>query len=527
MHETGRTGGETAKTLASIAAVEPGNVANRGMITISIMLATIMTALDTTIANVALPHMAGSVSASADQITWVLTSYIIATAIMTPMTGWLAGRFGRKNVFMISIIGFTAASAACGAAQSLEQIVLFRVLQGIFGAAMMPLSQAVMLDLFTLEERGPAMAVWGMGVMVAPIIGPVLGGWLTDDFSWRWVFYINLPVGVLCIAGVMTFLHDDANLEKRRFDITGFALLSIMLAAFQLFLDRGSNNDWFHSVETQLEAATAALALILFLIHSFLAEKPFIPMDLFRDRNFSAAAVLGVAVGLLVFSVLALLPPMIETLLGYPVITTGLVTAPRGIGSLVSMFFVGRLVGRIDTRLIILTGLTMFAVAFYQMSHFNLLMNAYLIATTGFIQGLGTGLVFMPMTTLAFATLAPSMRADGTGVFTLVRNLGNSAGISIMQAIFTSLNQTVHARLVQNLTPENANAKAYLPPSALSTTLGQASLNGEVSRQAAMVAYVDVFHLMFITCILMMPLLLLLKPANAAPPKPGEGAIEH
>jgi DHA2 family multidrug resistance protein len=519
--------------MVSIAAPVVAPVKNRGMITISIMLATIMTALDTTIANVALPHMAGSVSASADQITWVLTSYIIATAIMTPMTGWLAGRLGRKRVFVVSIIGFTLASALCGAATSLEQIVLFRVLQGIFGAAMMPLSQAVMLDLFTLEERGPAMAVWGMGVMVAPIVGPVLGGWLTDDFSWRWVFYINLPIGILCLVGVYTFLHDDHDLQKKRFDITGFALLSVLLASFQLFLDRGENNDWFHSTETQLEAAVAVVALTLFLIHSFLADKPFIPMELFKDRNFSAAAVLGVAVGLLVFSVLALLPPMIETLMGYPVITTGLVTAPRGIGSLVSMFFVGRLVGRVDTRLIILTGLSMFAIAFYQMSHFSLLMNAYLIATTGFIQGLGTGLVFMPMTTLAFATLAPSMRADGTGVFTLVRNLGNSAGISIMQAVFTSLNQKVHARLVQPLRPDNplmsvpgsAGGGTGSALSSLNSAAGLAALNGQVARQAAMVAYVDVFHLMFITCLLMMPLLLLLKPANQVPS--GPAPVDH
>jgi DHA2 family multidrug resistance protein len=520
--------------MASIAATEAAApVKNRGMITISIMLATIMTALDTTIANVALPHMAGSVSASADQITWVLTSYIVATAIMTPMTGWLAGRLGRKRVFVISIIGFTLSSALCGAATSLEQIVLFRVLQGIFGAAMMPLSQAVMLDLFTLEERGPAMAVWGMGVMVAPIVGPVLGGWLTDDFSWRWVFYINLPIGVVCLAGVLTFLHDDSEIVKKRFDITGFALLSILLAAFQLFLDRGENNDWFHSTETQLEAATAAIALILFFVHSTLAENPFIPLQLFRDRNFSAAALLGVAVGLLVFSVLALLPPMIETLLGYPVITTGLVTAPRGVGSLVSMFFVGRLVGKVDTRLIILTGLSMFALAFYQMSHFSLLMNAYLIATTGFIQGLGTGLVFMPMTTLAFATLAPQMRADGTGVFTLVRNLGNSAGISIMQAIFTSNTQIVHARLVQGLRPDNpaviggGGPGGGLPmPFSFTNPAGLAALNGEVGRQAAMIAYVDVFHLMFVTTLVMMPLLLLLKPASQAP-APGTSSVDH
>jgi DHA2 family multidrug resistance protein len=518
--------------MASIAVTAFEPVKNRGMITVSIMLATIMTALDTTIANVALPHMAGSVSASADQITWVLTSYIIATAIMTPVTGWLAGRLGRKRVFVVSIIGFTLASALCGAATSLPQIVLFRVLQGIFGASMMPLSQAVMLDIFTLEERGPAMAVWGMGVMVAPIIGPVLGGWLTDDFSWRWVFYINLPIGIVCLAGVYSFLQDDKEVVKRRFDITGFALLSVLLAAFQLFLDRGESNDWFHSTETQIEAAVAVVALVLFLIHSTLADKPFIPLDLFRDRNFAAASVLGIAVGLLVFSVLALLPPMLESLLGYPVITTGLVTAPRGLGSLVSMFFAGRLIGRVDTRLIILTGLSMFAVAFYQMSHFNLLMNAYLIASTGFIQGLGTGLVFMPMTTLAFATLAPAMRADGTGVFTLVRNLGNSAGISIMQAIFTSNAQVVHARLVQTLRPDNpavisGGGQGGLPiPFSFTTPTGLASLNGEVGRQAAMVAYIDVFHLMFLTTVAMTPLLLLLKPASQAQAS-GSTAVEH
>ncbi|MDR3510446.1 MAG: MDR family MFS transporter [Caulobacteraceae bacterium] len=505
--------------MASIATSEEPAV-NRGMITISIMLATIMTALDTTIANVALPHMAGSVSASADQITWVLTSYIIATAIMTPMTGWLAGRLGRKRVFMISIIGFTVASALCGAAQSLPEIVIFRVLQGVFGASMMPLSQAVMLDTYPIEERGPAMAVWGMGVMVAPIVGPVLGGWLTDDFSWRWVFYINLPVGVLCLLGVMTFIPDDRSTLRLPFDVMGFALLSITLAAFQLFLDRGQNDDWFHSTEIVVEASVAAVALILFVIHTATAERPFLPVALLGDRNFVTATALGFAVGLLVFSVLALLPPMLETLLGYPVITTGLVTAPRGVGSLISMFFVGRLVGRVDTRLIIMTGLVMFAIAFFGMSRFSLQMSSSAIVTTGFIQGLGTGLVFMPMTTLAFATLSPALRADGTGVFTLVRNLGNSAGISIMQALFTTNVQVVHARLVERLRLDNPLARPpYLPaPFDLTTNSGIAALEGEVTRQASMVAYIDVFYLMFLTTVVMIPLVMLLeKPRDQIP----------
>jgi DHA2 family multidrug resistance protein len=497
----------------------PAAAPNRGMITVSIMLATIMTALDTTIANVALPHIAGSMSASSDQITWILTSYIVATAIMTPMSGWLAGRFGRKQVFIISIIGFTITSAMCGAAQSLPQIVVFRVLQGVFGAAMMPLSQAVLLDTYPVEERGPAMAVWGMGVMVAPIVGPVLGGWLTEDFSWRWVFYINLPVGVLSLLGVMTFIADDRHAERTPFDTTGFILLSVMLAGFQLFLDRGQSNDWLQSREVLIEGAVAIVALILFVIHTLSVERPFLPLELLGDRNFVTAVVLGFGAGLLVFSVLALLPPMLETLYGYPVITTGIVTAPRGVGSLISMFLAGRLVGRVDTRVLMIAGMALFAAAFFVMSKFELGMNSYLILLTGFVQGLGTGFLFMPMTTLAFATLPTSLRADGTGVYSLIRNLGNSAGISIMQAVYATNVQVVHSRLVERLTPDNPLARApYLrAPFSLSNPLGLAALNTEVTRQASMVAYIDVFHLMFLLTVAIIPLVLLLKPPSHAP----------
>jgi DHA2 family multidrug resistance protein len=497
--------------------VEPAP--NRTMITVSIMLATIMTALDSTIANVALPHMAGSVDASPDQITWVLTSYIVAAAIMTPMSAWLAGRFGRKQVFIVSIVGFTVASALCGAAQSLPQIVIFRVLQGMFGAAMMPLSQAVMLDTYPIEERGQAMAVWGMGVTVAPIIGPVLGGWLTDNFSWRWVFYINLPVGIISLLGVMAFIHGRRHSEKKPFDIMGFALLSIMLAAFQLFLDRGQNKDWFHSAEICIEAATAVVTLILFAIHSYTAEHPFLPIALLRDRNFVTALVLGVAVGLLVFSVLALLPPMIETLLGYPVMTTGLVTAPRGIGSMISMVLVGQLINRFDPRLMVAMGLAMFAAAFWGMSHFSLGMDSYQIALTGLVQGLGTGFVFMPMTIIGFATLDLSLRADGAGVLTLTRNLGNSAGISIMETLFVRDSQVVHSRLTEALRPDNPLARAPFlrAPFSLTDPLGVAALNGEVSRQAAMVAYVSVFHLMFLAALATMPLVMLMRRHVIAP----------
>jgi DHA2 family multidrug resistance protein len=493
---------------------------NRGMVTISVMLATIMTVLDSTIANVALPHMAGSMSASADQITWVLTSYIIASAIMTPVTGWFAGRLGTKRVLIIAIVGFTIASALCGAAQDLLQIVLFRVLQGAFGAAMMPLSQAVMLDTYPLEERGPAMAIWGMGVTVAPILGPVLGGWLTDDFSWRWVFYINLPVGALCLAGIMTFIPEDRETHRLPLDLMGFVLLSVALAGFQLFLDRGQNNDWLHSRETIFEAATAAVAFALFLIHTVTTERPFLPVSLLGDRNFVTATLMNLALGVLVFSVMAFLPPMLENLMNYPVITTGLVTAPRGIGSMLSMFFVGRLVGKVDVRFLIISGLAVFAVSYSAMSHFSLQMNAYVIASTGFIQGLGTGMVFTPMTVLAFATLDPSMRPDATGVFALMRNVGNSAGISMMQTIYTRTVQVVHSRLVEGLTPDNPVARApYLAaPFSLRNPVGIAALNGEVTRQAAMVAYVDVYHMMFVTTLALIPLVLLMRAGRHAAP---------
>jgi MFS transporter, DHA2 family, multidrug resistance protein len=491
---------------------------NRPMMMISIMGAMIMTVLDQTIANVALPHMAGSVSASADQITWVLTSYIIAAAIMTPTTSWLASRFGRKQVFLVSIIGFTAASAACGAAQNLDQIVIFRVLQGGCGAAMAPLSQAVMLDAYPYEERGPIMAIWGMGIMIAPICGPILGGWLTDNFTWRWVFYINLPVGVFAAIGVWTFLHEEDRGHRVRFDIMGFALLSLMLGAFQLCLDRGQNKDWFQSPEIVVEAGLAGLALVLFVIHSLTTDDPFLPLDLLKDRNFTAATVLGLAVGLLVFSVLALLPTMTQTLLGYPVMTAGMVAAPRGIGSLISMAVAGRLVGRVDARILIIGGLLLFAASFLGMSTFDLQMDSWAIVWTGVVQGLGTGLVFTPMSVLAFATLAPNLRTYGTGVFTLVRNLGNSAGISIMEATFVSNTQVVHARLAGGISPENPNAVAALGgASAMSSPVTMAGLNGQVTAQASMVSYIDVFHLMFLTTLAAIPLVLLLRKPTGPP----------
>lgn len=493
---------------------------NKWAITVSIMLATIMVSLDTTIANVALPHIQGSVSASQDQITWVLTSYIVASTIMTPMTGWLSGRVGRKQVFLISIIGFTIASALCGMAGSLFQIVLFRLLQGLFGAALIPLSQAVLLDIYPKEQHGQAMAIWGMGALLGPIMGPALGGWLTDNLDWRWVFYINLPIGVLAYLGVWMFISNNKHDIPKPFDFFGFGMLTVAIGAFQLLLDRGPTQDWFGSKEIWTEAIVAGVALYLFAVQSMTAKNPFFDRALIRDRSFVIATVVGFFLGILLYSSMALLPSMLEGLMGYPVVTTGLVMMPRGIGAFIGMFTVGRLVGKVDARLLVASGMVLMGVAAWMMSRFSLDMNATPLIVSAIIQGLGTSTVFVPLTTLAFASLNPIFRAEGSGVFTLVRNLGSSAGISIVEALQTQNVEVVHSGLVRHFAPGDQTLS--LLPQALNptTAAGAAALNGEITRQAGMVAYIDDFKLMLIITVCAFPLLFLLRAPRAQGPKP-------
>lgn len=427
---------------------------NRTMVLASVMLATILVALDQTIANVALPHMAGSVSASQDQIAWVLTSYIVAGAICTPITGWLSDRLGRKRLLMVAVIGFIAASALCGAATNLYEIVAFRLIQGVFGAPLIPMSQALVLDIYTARERAMAMSLWGVGVMVAPIIGPVLGGWLTDSLSWRWVFYINIPVGVLCLLGIWTFVPDTVRDANRRLDLVGFALLSIGIAALQLVFDRGQSQDWFSSPEIIAEAAIAFVALWWSLVHSLTSAKPFLPLSIFTNRNFASAANLGILVGVSVLSVAALIPSMLQNLYHYPVLQAGLLSAPRGFGSIASMLLVGRMIGRFDTRLLLVFGLSVFSITFYQLSLFTLDTSSTEIVINGIVQGFGMGFVFMPLNTMAFATLKPEQRGDATSFYTLMRNLGGSAGISIMFAMLVSASARARGDLVIPYSPD-------------------------------------------------------------------------
>jgi len=495
-------------------------VANRGAITASIMLATFMQGVDTTIANVALPHMQGSLSASYDQIAWVVTSYIVAAAIMTPLTGWLAGRFGIKYVFLISVAGFTLASALCGAATSLAQLVIFRLLQGVCGAALVPLSQAVLLQINPPDRHAHAMSVWGMGVILGPIIGPALGGWLTDDYSWRWVFYINLPVGVLASIGILIFIHETRHAQREAFDFFGFATLSVAIGALQMLLDRGELKDWFGSTEIWIEATIAGLCLYLFIVHTATAtDRSFLNRDLLKDTNCVVGTLLMFLIGMPLYGTMTLLPTMLQDLMNYPVVTTGLVTAPRGVGTMVAMFLVARLIGRVDIRLIILTGLAVTVVALWQMSGFSLYMGMGPIISSGLLQGFGLGFVFTPLSTMTFSTLPRRILTQGTAIFSLMRNIGGSVGISIVVALLAENTQVVHSRLIEHLRPDNPLARApYLvAPYSLTTPSGVAALNAEATRQAAMVAYIDDFMMMMILVIAALPLLLLLRRPRPAP----------
>jgi DHA2 family multidrug resistance protein len=501
------------------------DIDNRRQITGALMLATLMNTLDSTIANVALPHIQGSVSAAQDQITWVLTSYIIAAAIMTPLSGWLALKIGRKRMFLMSIAGFTAASMLCGIATSLPEIVIFRLLQGIAGASMMPLSQTVMLDIFPLRQIPQVMAVWSSAVILGPILGPVLGGWLTENFSWRWVFYINVPIGALAWLGVWLFMDDDPGGRERPFDFVGCGGLITFILAFQLVLDRGPGQDWFDSKEIWIEAAAALIGLWVFLVQTLAARNPFFHRDLARDRNFVATTIFGFFVGALLFSSSALLPTMMQNLMGFTALQSGMASMPRGVGSLIAFIAVPMLLQKFGARPVLITGLGVSAVALIQMSRFDLMMTSEPIIISGFIQGLGTGLMFAPLTALAYVTLAPIHRTEGTIVATMVRSLGASAGISILQAGVIRQSAAAHNALADRTIPSDPAFAASVPPMlSPNTDFGIQALNGEVTRQAAMIGYDAMFTLMIAMIVVMAPLVLMLRQPRIPPTEPIEPA---
>ncbi len=485
------------------------------LLTLCVMLATIMQALDTTIANVALPYMQGSLSATTDQINWVLTSYIVAAAIATPVTGFLEQRLGRKRLFQIAVAGFTGASVLCGIATSLPEMVVFRLLQGLFGASLVPLSQAVLLDSYPKEKHGSAMAMWGVGVMVGPILGPTLGGWLTEVYNWRWVFYINVPIGILTFLGLSAYLSETET-RKGGFDWFGFAMLSIAIGSFQMMLDRGEQLDWFSSTEIVIEAVLAALAFYLFLVQTFTVKQPFIDPAIFKDRNLSVGLCFIFVVGIILLASLALITPYLQNLMGYPVITAGMVLAPRGIGTMFAMMLVGRIINKVDPRILLVVGLLITAEVLWEMTRFTPNVSEWTLIRTGVMQGLGLGFMFVPLSTITFATLPAHLRTQGTALYSLMRNIGSSIGISLVIFLLTRNTQLVHAELAGHVTPFN-DALGQVGPSHfwnLATTVGKAALNAEVTKQAAVVAYANDFKLMMLVALVALPVVLLLKKAK-------------
>ncbi|SKA39166.1 MFS transporter, DHA2 family, multidrug resistance protein [Enhydrobacter aerosaccus] len=511
----------------------------RRWLTVVVMMATIMQALDGTIANVALPNMQGSLSATQEQVAWVITSYIVSAAIATPLAGFCAVRFGVRRILVSSVIGFTIASMLCGAAQTLEQLVLFRALQGVCGASLVPLSQTLMMEAYRREEQGKAMAMWGVGTMLGPITGPTLGGWLTDEYSWRWVFYINLPVGILCTVGLMILVKNKAADSRRPFDLLGFTLLSIAIGTFQLMLDRGEQIDWFGAREIVIEAVVAGVAACMFVIHMLSDDHPFLPRDLFRDRNLMLGIIFTAITGLLMIVTATLLPPFLQQLKGYPVFTTGVVMAPRGVGTMLTMFLVSRLIGRMDARWLIAIGLSLCGISLYDMTQFTLDVDEGRVVWNGFLQGLGLGLIFPPLTTLAFATIPARIRTEGAAINALMRNLGASVGVAVLEATLSRNIQISRSEMAEHLTAFNpfwrlgttpmehgipvdrSRLLDYMMPFGGSWPFGLvptddpsklvAMWSEELTRQAATIAYLNDFRILGAATVIFIPLLFFMR----------------
>jgi DHA2 family multidrug resistance protein len=489
----------------------------RNMVTICAMTATIMQALDTTIANVALPYMQGTLSASQDQINWILTSYICAAAIMTAPVGWIANRFGRKRIFILCSGGFTLASVMCGLAQDINQMVLFRLLQGVFGAALVPLSQAVMLDAYALHERAKAMSIWGMGVMMGPIMGPSLGAWLTETYSWHWVFFVNLPFGIFTVLGLLIFMDETKKNFELRFDWFGFLALSVAIGSLQIALDRGEQLGWLESNEILAEFIVSGFGFYYFLAHSFTTTKPFIQFAIFKDTNFLSGCVFMAVMGLVLYSTMALASPYLQNVIGYPIITAGGLLASRGCGTFVAMMLVGRLMRHIEARTLIISGLGLTGLSLYYMTGWTDQTGVREIVIISILQGFGFGLVFVPLSTVAFLTLPNHLRTDGTSMLTLMRNVASSIGISIVIAQLTEGGRRDYAILSEHINP--FNQAMQMPNVAgminMNSDLGRALADAMVTLQAQIIAFSQDYQLVMLFILGSIPLAIMIGSCKA------------
>lgn len=500
---------------------------NKWLITIAVMAGTFMEIIDTTVVNVALPHLAGSLSASVDEATWVLTSYLVSNAIVLPITGWLGALFGRKRFLMLCLALFTGTSVLCGAAPNLGLLVFFRIFQGIGGGALQPISQAILLETFPPRERGMAMALWGIGVVIAPIVGPVLGGWITDNYSWRWVFYINLPIGILSLIMTAFFIFDPTYIRAQRagkIDYIGLGLLCVGLGALQIVLDKGEREDWFSSAFILRLAIAAVVSLALLIYWELKTREPVIDLRLFLEKTYAAGVSIMFFFGFALYGSIVLLPLYLQTLMGYDATLAGMVLAPGGIGSLMVMPIVGRLTAVVDNRILIALGLLINGVAVYMMSVFNLQIDFWHAMLPRFIQGVGLGMTFVSLTTLTMSRISQERMGNATGIFNLLRNLGGSFGIATVVTLLSRRAQFHQSRLVEHINPTSLNFQQWLAQvqELLASTglagtdsldrLSLAGLYREVLRQAQMLAFCDDYWLLTILFALLIPLVLIMRP---------------
>lgn len=482
--------------------------------TVAVMSATIMQVLDSTIINVAVPNLAGELNASPDAISWVLTSYLLGSAVFMPLTGFLSDRLGRKRYLVGSIGGFVIASALCGCATTLPEMVLFRVLQGIFGASLAPLSQAIMVETYPPESRGKALAIWGMGVMIAPVVGPSLGGYLTDTLSWRWTFFINIPVGMVSALLALRFVPDSP-IRQRQMNWTSYAALAIAIAGVQIVLDRGAEKDWFDSPQILAVSLMAVLAFGVFLwISRNPAAHPVFDLTMLKDRNFVMACLLMLSTGFGIFGSLLLLPLFLENMLGYPTLDAGMHLMPRGIATFFGMSLAGRLSGRVSVRVMLSMGMLLSLFGSVLMTGLTLQMTGDSVLFAMILQGLGMGLVFIPLATLAFSTIPPRLASEAAGVYSLMRSLGSSVGISLASTCLNYNARVNWQELGANITPYNAAVTEYLSPlGGVAQGVGAELLATVVQQQALLQAFVQSFWMGAMSFVLMLPLLLLIRPA--------------
>jgi DHA2 family multidrug resistance protein len=511
---------------------EPQRHINPWLIAVSVMFATFMEVLDTTVVNVSLPHIAGSLSASIDEATWALTSYLVANAIILPMTGWLASMFGRKRLLMLSVVGFTAASFLCGLAPTLGLLIVFRILQGATGGALQPLSQAVLLEAFAPQDRGKAMGFWGLGIVVAPILGPVLGGWLTDSYSWRWVFYINIPVGIASIVMTKLYIFDPPYLrtESRAVDYWGIGMLAVGIGALQIVLDKGQEEDWFSSTMITTLAVVSAVTLVALVIHELTADDPIVDLRVFKARSYAVGVFLMTVVGFVLYGSMVLLPIMLQTVLGYPPLQAGIAMAPRGIGSFFMMPLTGLMTGRFDPRKLLTTGLIVGGTTLLWLSRLNLQAGYWDIFWPQLIQGVGMSLLFVPLTTVSMDPIPREKMGNATSLFNLMRNIGGSIGIAATGTMLARNTQATTAVLGANVTAFDHASQATLmqmraafiasgSDPVTATSRANAAVFGMVQRQATMVSFVGIFLLLGILFIALVPLVLLMRrPRRGAGP---------